>query len=139
MENKVDVGAEASQSVTASLYYKGYSIMLTLRDPQVKLLPLLEKAMHIIDWAIEKGDFEPSWNTQTNKELKAVSPSEKWLNENPPLQRTPMPPPPNGLTCAICQKPATERNGVSKTTGRPWRGIFCESGKGGHTTWVKPD
>lgn len=75
------VGSEAPRSMTLSVYYKGYSIMLTQRDPDTKLKPLLDNAIDIIKSLEADLDFQPSWNKQTNQELKKLNPSTAWMNE----------------------------------------------------------
>jgi len=61
---------EAPQSVTIKGYYKGFSVLLTKRDPEVKTMPLLESSMKAIDWMITNG-FKPSWSDDTNKSIVA--------------------------------------------------------------------
>jgi len=58
---------ESTQSITVQFYYKGFSILLTKRDPEIEVKPLLINAMASIDWAIN-NDLQPSWNAETNKE-----------------------------------------------------------------------
>lgn len=57
---------ESPQSITVQFYYKGFSILLTKRDPETEVKPLLEDAMTSIEWAIERG-LQPSWNKATNE------------------------------------------------------------------------
>lgn len=71
-EEHVTLGQEAAQSVTVQFYYKGYSILLTSRDPSLLMKPLLEKAMKTIDICSTITDMKPSWNTETNKANKEV-------------------------------------------------------------------
>lgn len=70
-------GAESPQSVTVQFYYKGFSILLTKRDPEVEVKPLLENAMASIDWAIT-NNLQPSWNKQTNEEV--LQPTQKTIH-----------------------------------------------------------
>jgi len=63
----MNTNAESPQSVTTQFYYKGFSILLTKRDSDIKVMPLLTDAMTSIDWAIEQG-LKPSWNEDTNKQ-----------------------------------------------------------------------
>ncbi len=60
-------GIESPQSITVQYYYKGFSILLTKRDPEVEVKPLLISAMASVDWAINTG-LQPSWNLDTNKQ-----------------------------------------------------------------------
>jgi len=63
---KENASSEAPASVNFRGYYRGFSIQTTNRDPDVKVAPLLTKAMKAVDWMIENG-FKPSWNEETNK------------------------------------------------------------------------
>lgn len=56
---------EAPMSISTTAYYKGFSMMITKRDPEVKVLPLIESQMKMIDFLIEQG-CKPSWNDDTN-------------------------------------------------------------------------
>ena len=40
------------------------------------------------------------------------------------------------MQCQICGAPATQKSGVSKQTGKPWRGMFCSADKN-HVQWEK--
>lgn len=44
--------------------------------------------------------------------------------------------PPAQLTCNFCGERAEERQGVSKSKGKKYHGIFCSSGQKGHTVWL---
>lgn len=63
--NQIKGLPEAAASVTVRGYYKGFSVLLTNRDPNVAIGPLVNKAMMAIDWMAEHG-FKPSWNDETN-------------------------------------------------------------------------
>ena len=52
---------EAPASVTIRAFYKGYSVLLTNRDENVRMRPLLRKAINAINW-MDLNDFKPSWN-----------------------------------------------------------------------------
>jgi len=73
-------GQESPQSISFVGYYKGFSVTVTKRDPEAKVLPLIESAKTAIDSMIEEG-WKPSWNSETNKQV--VPDSEKWLD--PPI------------------------------------------------------
>lgn len=89
---------EAPISGNVRLYYKGYSIQITCRDPQEEIKPLIEKMMQIADFA-DTHNCQPSWNDDTNK--KAAQPT-------------------SGLTrpCPVHGDTMTER--LSKKTGKPY-------------------
>ena len=38
--------------------------------------------------------------------------------------------------CTLCGEEAKLKSGVSKTTGKPWKGYFCEADKK-HVEWVR--
>lgn len=64
MENKT--GMESPQSINITLYYKGFAMQVTKRDPDVSVIALITESMKGIDWAIAQG-LKPSWNDETNK------------------------------------------------------------------------
>lgn len=64
---------EAPRSISLTGYYKGFSVLVTQRDPKTSTYPLLQNAMKAIDWMID-NNFKPSWNTQTNRELMNDTP-----------------------------------------------------------------
>lgn len=41
-------------------------------------------------------------------------------------------------SCEVCNSPATLKQGESKTTGKPWKGIFCSTDRK-HVKWLKED
>lgn len=72
---KTSNGAEAPMSVTICGWYKGYSVLITKRDPEASVEPLLKSAMGAIDWMDKNEDWNSSWkdgdgggNYQDNKE-----------------------------------------------------------------------
>lgn len=67
------VTIENPRSANVSMYYKGFSIQITIRDPKQKAFPLLEKMTRIVDYALSKG-MKPSWNKLTNDEIAKDSP-----------------------------------------------------------------
>lgn len=79
---------EAPISVTIQSYYKGFSVLITKRDPDVEAKPLIKQSIDAIDYLIKLG-FKPSWNTATNEEY-ANKPTNKQLN-------VPTPESPEGL------------------------------------------
>lgn len=72
METKT--GMESPQSISITLYYKGFSMIITKRDPSVSVIDLITESMKGIDWAIERG-LKPSWNDETNRQ--ALQPEQK--------------------------------------------------------------
>lgn len=97
---------EAPASVTIKGYYKGFSVLITNRDPKVSVSPLLAKAINGINWMVENG-FKPSWNDNTNgnalkKEVKTQG-------------------------CPKCGGTRTLREGISAKTGKKWSGWFCSN------------
>jgi hypothetical protein len=50
---------EAPASQTIKIAYKGAEILLTQRDLEVKMLPFLEQAKKVIDWAMDNGFEAP--------------------------------------------------------------------------------
>ncbi len=126
-------------SVTIQSYYKGFSVLITKRDPEVQVSPLIVQSMETINKLLELG-FSPSWNQQSNKEWKE---SETPLKSNPtpsqayPTQAAPSPTITNGaVPCPECGAQAIDRQGVKAGTGKPWRGIFCQADKS-HVKWLK--
>lgn len=109
MEN--ETGSEAPASVTIKGYYKGYSVLVTNRDPATDTYPLVQKAIKAIDWMIENG-FKPSWNEE-NKGSATITPTAK---------------------CKTCGAPAEYKSG--EKNGRAWAGIFCSVNKE-HVEWQK--
>ena len=63
----MSTGLEAAQSISITLYYRGFSMIITKRDQSISVHSLIEEAMKGIDWAIGQG-LKPSWNEETNKE-----------------------------------------------------------------------
>ena len=96
---------EAPTSVTWKGYYKGFSVLVTKRDAKSSVMPLLDSAMVSIEWMIEKG-FQPSWNIETNVKVA------------------------NGQTktkvCASCQGEMEFREGVGKTSRKPFKMWKCK-------------
>ncbi len=93
-------------SVTFRVYYKGCSILATSRDLEKPLGPLVQKAMKGIDWALENG-CKASWN-EGSTTTTPVTPN--------PLKTK---------VCDTCGGTRTFKEGVNKTTGKPWAGWFC--------------
>ena len=104
---ELETGNEAPASVTIRGYYKGYSVLVTNRDPGTETYPLVQKAIKTIDWMAENG-FKPSW---------ADKPEE------------------SAIKCETCGAPAQEKSGTSKS-GKPYHGIFCTVNKD-HVRWLK--
>lgn len=85
-------GSESPQSINITLYYKGFSMQVTKRDPDISVKDLVQEAMNGIDWAITQG-LKPSWNDETNRtalgeQKKSVSqapgetdPTNEWLDK----------------------------------------------------------
>ncbi len=124
-EEQVSKLPEAPMSGNLRGYYKGYSIQITARDPEVKVKPLLDKLVEIADYMEENG-FKPSWNEQTNKGYESNGSAR--VNEPSEEAAT--------MACKTCGEPATKRSGVSKKTGKPYTALFCSSQDGTHTAWL---
>lgn len=91
-------------------YYKGFHIK--------KSVPSSYKAnqiIKIIDKYEAKG-FEPSWNADTNKQVKNGGSEKKF-------------------TCEVCGADATYKSGVSEKTGKEWKAVFCSENKA-HVKWL---
>ena len=58
--------SEAPISISTTAYYKGFSMIITKRDPDVKHDRLLDEQLAMIDDLIRRG-VKPSWNDETNK------------------------------------------------------------------------
>jgi hypothetical protein len=116
-------GQESPQSVSFVGYYKGYSTTVTVRDTEVDAKALIDKAMEGIDYMAEKG-FVQSWNTDTNKAHQTPAEERKLPGDGAINQET---------TCEKCGKPAKERSGIGKKSGKPYHGIFCSSDDPTHT------
>lgn len=61
---------EAPMSVSSVVYYRGVSMTITKRDSTIKIKPLIESQMEMIDWALDQKDCKPSWNEETNKQYQ---------------------------------------------------------------------
>ncbi len=72
-----DKQPEAPASVTIKGYFKGFSVLITNRDPAVAVAPLLAKAINGINWMAENG-FKPSWNEDTNVKVNGKSGMQKF-------------------------------------------------------------
>ena len=62
--------SEAPISVSSTVYYRGVSMIITKRDPEEKIKPLIESQIEMIDWMLDDKECKPSWNSQTNKEVE---------------------------------------------------------------------
>jgi len=56
--------SEPPQSITIKAYYKGYSVLLTMKDPKADPQPLIERAIYAIDWIDGQRDFKPNWKQE---------------------------------------------------------------------------
>lgn len=90
---------ESPQSVSSVVYYRGVSITITKRDVEVKIQPLIEDQIKLIDWMLDQKGAKPSWNEETNKQatqsinLQAAQPIKKSepIEEEPEeTKRSPM-------------------------------------------------
>jgi hypothetical protein len=116
-------GEEAPMSTSSVVYYRGVAVTITKRDPEIEIKPLIEQQFKLIDWALNEKKALPSWNMETNKELKNHG-NTSWQDEG------------ESLKCKECDNPATLKTGISKKTGKPWKGIFCTTVKE-HVQWVR--
>lgn len=82
-ETEKPISTEASMSVTIQAYYKGFSVLITKRDPEAIVRPLVAQAMRTIDYMI-KLDFKPSWNQDTNKQFAETRTPERPNEEEIP-------------------------------------------------------
>ena len=106
---------ENTNWTSIDLYYKGFHIKKSVpKDVDAEIL------RKNIDELIEAG-FQPSWNVQTSEE-----------HLDPVMKAT------NGqgkkYVCKTCGADAEYREGVSKSTGKPWKAIFCKETKE-HVEW----
>lgn len=67
--NNIDTKQEAPISVSSVLYYRGVSITITKRDPEMTIRPLIESQIKTIDWLLDEVHALPSWNKSTNEEV----------------------------------------------------------------------
>ncbi len=95
-------GIESPQSVTVQYYYKGFSILLTKRDPDIEVKTLLKSAMDSIDWALGQG-LMPSWNKQTNDEVATQVYQAHRTTQTPNKQEASQPIEEFEKTCQKCQ------------------------------------
>lgn len=65
-------GMEAAQSISITVYYKGFSMIITKRDAEAEVKPLIDSSVKAIDYMIANG-FKPSWNEDTNKQALGQS------------------------------------------------------------------
>ena len=113
LTNSPELHRESPKSANVRGYYKGFSLQVTVRDENVTVQPLVEKMIQIIDYMEEKG-FEPSWNTQTNKQVKTEQdPDPDWIRERDKELEPAEEVQPN--YCAIHNLPMKERKGPTGT------------------------
>lgn len=65
-------GIESPQSISSIIYYRGVGMTITAREAEVKMNPLIEEQMKRIDWLLDEVGCLPSWNKQTNDEVKEL-------------------------------------------------------------------
>jgi hypothetical protein len=85
----MDTGSEAKVSISSVIYYRGVSVTITKRDPDVTIRPLIEAQLKTIDWLLDEKGAKPSWNEDTNKQAKQtnqdVAPATAWQKPEQPL------------------------------------------------------
>lgn len=121
----MNTGQESPQSVSFVGYYKGFSVTITKRDAEAKVLPLIDDAILAIDDMLSKG-FKPSWNDETNKAIQnpgstaPIQPQKKtyyppknsYPNSNNPV---------NQETCSHDDPPEIKVSKSAKNPGRSFR------------------
>ena len=96
------------------LYYKGFHIKKSLPEDIT-----LEGITGIIEEAI-RLNFDPSWNSETNAKQDPIAKATEGQGKK--------------YTCNVCGADAEFKEGVSKTSGKPWKAVFCKEVKE-HVTW----
>lgn len=69
VQDKNYMKGESPMSVTIQVYYRGVSILITKRDPEMTIRPLIESQIKVIDWLLDEVHALPSWNKSTNEEV----------------------------------------------------------------------
>lgn len=77
--DNMSTNEEAPMSVSSTVYYRGVSVIITKRDPEAKIKPLIESQLEMIDWMLDEKKSLPSWNMETNKELHKEK-NTAWIN-----------------------------------------------------------
>lgn len=98
---------------SVDMYYKGFHIKKSFGE-NVNRVTIIKE----INDLIEAG-FQPSWNPDTNKASVAASTAQT------APQATPVPEDGYTVPCKVCGGATTYRTGVSKASGKPWKGYFC--------------
>lgn len=81
-------GIESPQSISSVLYYRGVGMTITAREIDIKMKPLIEEQMKRIDWLLDDIGCLPSWNKQTNEEVKEQTPANKAIiNKSIPIEQ----------------------------------------------------
>lgn len=119
---------EATRVTFIDVYYKGFHVGITKRGDEIAgKEDFVLQAMQVkeaVD-AIENMGFEPSWNTQTNKEVK-----QNGFDEADRVMMTTAP----KKSCKTCGADVVERQGTSKA-GKRYHGLFCKDNDA-HIEWL---
>lgn len=98
-------------------YYRGFHIKKSWGKNVSRVVLMAE-----IDDLLKAG-FKPSWNDDTNKASVVnptpQTPAQKYVDTKPVDDELLVP-------CKECGGATTYREGVSKTTGKPWKAYFCD-------------
>lgn len=109
-EESKPVLPEAPLSIHIDAYYQGFHIGFTKRSDEESVSNQVDGVTKLIQSLISKG-FEPSWNKETtNGHLKKAEPQA-------PSQQAP--------TCGIHGTQMVWKQGVSKTTNKPYAFWTC--------------
>lgn len=93
------------------LYYKGFHVKKSLPQNVNRVTLMAE-----IDDLIKAG-FQPSWNPDTNKASVVA----------PVVNSVVTPEDDITVPCKECGGETTYREGVSKSSGKPWKAYFCKN------------
>ncbi|SRR5258708_6144231 len=116
---------EAPLSIHIDAYKEGFHIGFTIRQEDNSVVPA-KRVSRIIGSLIEEG-YLPSWNSETNKtalngtgvQKIATTPSVVTPVAADPIMTATAP------TCGIHGVPMVWREGVSKSTGKPYAFYAC--------------
>lgn len=125
---------EAPMSVTIQAYYKGFSVLITKRDAQVSVSPLITQSMQAIDKMIDLK-FKPSWNDETNQTAlgRTVGEAVGYKPPKTPAQSIPS----KKAVCPSCGGDAEEKEWYSFKNKKKLHAIFCKVDKD-HVKWMNP-
>jgi len=99
---------ESPASANVVCWIDGFRTQFTVRDEKVKVV--VERIEFLIDNYAKKKGWKPSWKEEEKKKGKE-------------------------FVCNECGAEANYKEGISKKTGKPYKGIFCTANRD-HIKWL---